>query len=106
MRLLRVIILLLLAGFVGLAVYAYVGDMSADPQPMRVPVQLDMGQPATTPAPAAEPAADGAAAPDTAAPETAAPDTAAADATAPATAAETAPDAAPAPEGNADASLD
>ena len=102
MRLLRVIILLLLAGFVGLAVYAYVGDMSADPQPMRVPVQLDMGQPAAMPAPAAEPAADGAAAPDTAAPETAAPDTAAADTTA----AETAPDAAPAPEGNADASLD
>lgn len=104
MRLLRVIILLLLAGFVGLAVYAYVGDMSADPHPMRVPVQLDMGQPATTPAPAAEPAPDGAAAPDTAAPETAAPYTAAA--AADATAAETAPDAAPAPEGNADASLD
>ena len=43
MRLLRVIIFLLLAGFAGLAGYAYFGDMAADPQPMRVPVQIDLG---------------------------------------------------------------
>lgn len=46
MRLLRVIVFLLIACFAGLAGYAYFGDMAADPQQMRVPVELDLGQPA------------------------------------------------------------
>ncbi|WP_036703649.1 hypothetical protein, partial [Paracoccus sanguinis] len=54
MRLLRVIIFLLLAGFAALAGYAYFGDMAADPQPMRVPVQIDLGSgPGAAPASAA-----------------------------------------------------
>ena len=54
MRLLRVIIFLLLAAFLGLAGYAYFGDMGADPQPMRVPVQLDMNQPDAAKPPTAQ----------------------------------------------------
>lgn len=69
MRLLRVIVFLLLAGFAGLTAYAYFGDTAADPQPMRVPVELDLGQspaaPVTAaPEPEASPAAKPAAAAD------------------------------------------
>lgn len=53
MRLLRVTLFLLLAGFAGLAAYAYFGDMAADPQTMRVPVELDLGGTAAAPAAAA-----------------------------------------------------
>lgn len=51
MRMLRVIVFLLLAAFAGLAGYAYFGDMSADPRTMRVPVQLDLGDLTSAPAP-------------------------------------------------------
>ena len=98
MRLLRVIIFLLLAGFAGLAGYAYFGDMAADPQPMRVPVQIDLGAgPGAAPATPAAGAAPAAASPaDATAPNTTAP----AEGTAPAA------DAPATAEGGADASLD
>lgn len=98
MRLLRVIIFLLLAGFAGLAGYAYFGDMAADPQPMRVPVQIDLGSgPGAAPATPAAGAAPAAATPaEAAAPATTAP----AEGTAPAA------DAPATAEGAADASLD
>nr|MBP8931950.1 hypothetical protein [Paracoccus sp. (in: a-proteobacteria)] len=35
----------------GLAGYAYFGDMSSDPQEMRMPVELDLGAAPATPAP-------------------------------------------------------
>ncbi|ARJ70943.1 hypothetical protein B0A89_13830 [Paracoccus contaminans] len=65
----RVIVVLLAVALIALAGYAYFGDMRADPQHMRVPVQIDLGglpagAPAPAPAPAAPatPANDGAAA--------------------------------------------
>lgn len=99
MRLLRVIIFLLLAGFAGLAGYAYFGDMAADPQPMRVPVQIDLGSGPGAAAPATPPAG--------AAPAAATPAEAAAPATtAPAEGTAPAADAPATAEGAADASLD
>lgn len=56
MRLLRVIIFLAVAGVIALVGYAYLGDMTADPKPIRVPVELDLGAPAPA-APTATPAA-------------------------------------------------
>lgn len=59
MRLLRVIIFLAVAGVIALVGYAYLGDMTADPRPIRVPVELDLGTAAPappSPAPAAQPA--------------------------------------------------
>lgn len=64
MRLLRVIIFLAVAGVIALVGYAYFGDMTADPQQIRVPVELDLGAPSAAPAPA-----DPAPAPQTAATE-------------------------------------
>ena len=58
MRLLRFLIFLVVLGLIALVGYAYFGDMAADPQQMRVPVQLDLDVPAT---PAAAPARSGAA---------------------------------------------
>lgn len=46
MRLLRVIIFLVVAGVIALVGYAYFGDMTADPRPIRVPVELDLNVPA------------------------------------------------------------
>ena len=62
MRLLRVIVVLLAVALIALAGYAYFGDMRADPQQMRVPVQIDLGAlagnaPAAGTAPAPAPAA-------------------------------------------------
>lgn len=62
---LRIIIFLALAAVAGLFGYAYFGDMDAQPQAMRVPVELDLNDaapdaaaaPAATPAPATTPAA-------------------------------------------------
>ena len=51
MRLLRVLVILLGLALLGLAGYAYFGDMDADPVEIRVPVELDLADP--TPAPAA-----------------------------------------------------
>lgn len=51
MRLLRVMVILLGLALLGLAGYAYFGDMDADPVEIRVPVELDLADP--TPAPAA-----------------------------------------------------
>lgn len=51
MRLLRVIVVLLILALIGLAGYAYLGDMRSSPQEMRVPVQLDLG---AAPAPASQ----------------------------------------------------
>lgn len=42
MRLLLVIILFVILAIGGLAGYAYLGDMTADQQEMRVPVELDL----------------------------------------------------------------
>ncbi|MDO5369796.1 hypothetical protein [Paracoccus sp. (in: a-proteobacteria)] len=55
MRLLRVIIFLAVAGVIALVGYAYFGDMTADPRPIHVPVELDLNLPPAT-APAAAPA--------------------------------------------------
>lgn len=75
MRMLRVIVFLLLAAFAGLTGYAYFGDMSAAPRAMRVPVQLDLGDLTSAPAPAPDAApADEAAAETPAAAAPAAPD--------------------------------
>lgn len=57
MRLLGVIVVLLVLAIGGLAGYAYLGDMKADPKEMRIPVELDLGAGAPAAAPAA-PAAD------------------------------------------------
>lgn len=43
MRWLTLIAAVLLAALAGLAGYAYLGDMEADPQEMRLPVPLDPG---------------------------------------------------------------
>lgn len=45
MRLLRVLATLLILGLLGLAGYAYLGDMAADPTEMRVPVELQLQAP-------------------------------------------------------------
>ena len=70
MRLLGLIVVLLVLAIGGLAGYAYLGDMKADPKEMRVPVELDLGADlatapaaaatatAETPDPAAAPQAD------------------------------------------------
>jgi len=55
MRLLKVVVVLVILTLAGLAGYAYLGDMSSDPQEMRMPVELDLGTEAA-------PAADGPAA--------------------------------------------
>ena len=59
MRLLRVIIFLVVAGVIALVGYAYFGDMTADPRPIRVPVELDLNVPAPSApeTPPAQPAA-------------------------------------------------
>lgn len=59
MRWLRIIIFLALAAVAGLFGYAYFGDMDAQPQAMRVPVELDLNDasPAATPAAIPAPAA-------------------------------------------------
>ena len=57
MRLLKVVVVLGILVIAGLAGYAYFGDMKADPQEMRVPVELDLESAVPQPAPAAtEPA--------------------------------------------------
>lgn len=79
MRLLRVIAGLLVLALVALTGYAYFGDMGADPQPMRVPVQIDLGELAAAPA---APGTAAASAPEALAPATtdaATPETAAGD---------------------------
>lgn len=71
MRLLKVVVVLGILVIAGLAGYAYFGDMKADPQEMRVPVELDLGNAVPQSAPAAtetapaeaEPAANDAPAP-------------------------------------------
>ncbi|WP_299358425.1 hypothetical protein [uncultured Paracoccus sp.] len=50
MRLLRVLVILLGLALLGLAGYAYFGDMDADPVEIRVPVELDLADPAPAPA--------------------------------------------------------
>lgn len=55
MRLLAAVAALVILGISGLLGYAYFGDMTADPQETRLPVQLDLGAP--TPAAPAEAAA-------------------------------------------------
>lgn len=74
MRLLKVVVVLGLLIIAGLAGYAYLGDMKADPQEMRVPVELDLGNDVSPPAqaPAAGEAAPAAAA-ESASPESTAP---------------------------------
>lgn len=53
MRLIKVLVVLILAAVIGLVSYAYFGDM----QPVRSEVRLPIGSaPVTTPAPPAEPA--------------------------------------------------
>lgn len=52
MRLLAALAALVILGISGLLGYAYFGDMKADPQETRLPVQLDLGAP--TPAAPAE----------------------------------------------------
>lgn len=42
MRLLLVIVVLVILAVGGLLGYAYLGDMSVDPQEMRIPVELDL----------------------------------------------------------------
>lgn len=67
MRLLRVIAVLVILLLGGLTGYAYFGDMQADPQETRLPVELDLGSapvPAAVPAEAPAPAAPVAAAPE------------------------------------------
>lgn len=51
MRLLKLVAVLLVLILAALAGYAYFGDMSSDPQEMRMPVELDLGVAATAPAP-------------------------------------------------------
>lgn len=41
MRILKILLFLGVMGFVFLAAYAYIGDLSPDPQPVRLPVALD-----------------------------------------------------------------
>lgn len=60
MRLLAALAALVILGISGLLGYAYFGDMTADPQETRLPVQLDLGAP--TPAVPAEAAAPASAA--------------------------------------------
>lgn len=79
MRLLKVVVVLGLLIIAGLAGYAYLGDMKADPQEMRVPVELDLGNDVSPPAPAAGEAAP-AAASESASPESTAADGASSDA--------------------------
>lgn len=55
MRLLAAVAVLVILGISGLLGYAYFGDMTADPQETRLPVQLDLGAP--TPAAPVEAAA-------------------------------------------------
>ncbi|MTH35118.1 hypothetical protein GL279_10940 [Paracoccus limosus] len=43
MRLLAGVLALVILGLAGLLGYAYFGDMKADPQETRLPVQLDLG---------------------------------------------------------------
>lgn len=57
MRWLRIIIFLALAAVAGLFGYAYFGDMDAQPQAMRVPVELDLNDASPDATPAAAPAA-------------------------------------------------
>ena len=52
MRLLKLIAFLVVAALIALVGYAYFGDMAADSQQMRVPVELDLDMPAAA-APAA-----------------------------------------------------
>lgn len=54
MRLLKVVVVLGLLIIAGLAGYAYLGDMKADPQEMRVPVELDLGNDVSAPAAAVD----------------------------------------------------
>lgn len=55
MRLIKIVVVLLVLAFAGLAGYAYFGDMAPKPQEMRQPVALDLGatpehaQPVQTP---------------------------------------------------------
>lgn len=56
MRLLRVVVVLAILLLGGLAGYAYFGDMKADPQETRLPVELDLGSAPAAPAPAPQPA--------------------------------------------------
>ena len=60
MRLLAAVAVLVILGISGLLGYAYFGDMTADPQETRLPVQLDLGAP--TPAAPVEAAAPASAA--------------------------------------------
>nr|WP_256449517.1 hypothetical protein [Paracoccus sp. Z118] len=41
----RLVVVLLILALIGLAGYAYFGDMAADPTEIRVPVQLELGAP-------------------------------------------------------------
>ncbi len=63
MRWLRIIIFLALAAVAGLFGYAYFGDMDAQPQAMRVPVELDLNDASPDASPDATPAAAPAAMP-------------------------------------------
>ncbi|AGT08668.1 hypothetical protein [Paracoccus aminophilus] len=73
MRLLGLIVVLVVLAVAGLTGYAYVGDMKADPKEMRVPVELDLGSPATDTPAAVTPAAAPAPEAETPAPAPAAP---------------------------------
>ena len=53
MRLLKVVVVLVILILAGLAGYAYFGDMTSDPNEMRMPVELDLGADSPTPQPAA-----------------------------------------------------
>lgn len=55
MRLLVALVVVVILALAGLLGYAYFGDMTADPQETRLPVQLDLGA-APVPAPASAPA--------------------------------------------------
>ncbi|MFD1880976.1 hypothetical protein [Paracoccus pacificus] len=41
MRVATILVILFILALLALAGYAYLGDMAADPQPVRVPVQVD-----------------------------------------------------------------
>jgi len=56
MRLLWVVVVLAILLIGGLTGYAYFGDMKADPRETRLPVELDLGAPASSTAPVATPA--------------------------------------------------
>lgn len=44
LNIIKLLIVLVILGMIGIAGYAYLGDMAAQPVPTRVPVDLNAGQ--------------------------------------------------------------